>query len=91
MKASPTSPTDKETLFSAINTFRIGKTEQSFRRDIPPDYENKYIKLSRIDSANKKADNRLYKENNGALFMNRNPHLLPCTAGKHFVIIMVMI
>ena len=54
MKESPTSPIDKETLFSAINTFRIGKTEQSFRRDIPPDYENKYIKLSRIDSANKK-------------------------------------
>lgn len=47
-------PINKSTLFDAINAFRIGKTEQSYRRDTPPYYENEYIKLERIDSANKK-------------------------------------
>ena len=42
-----------ENLFNTINSFRVGKTRQSYRRDTPPYYENQYIKLIRIDSGNR--------------------------------------
>lgn len=41
-------------LIESINLFRAGQTEQSYRRDLPMTYDNEYITLARIDSANKK-------------------------------------
>lgn len=43
-----------ETLFDELESFRIGKTTQNWIRNNPPSFENKYIKLLRIDSSNKK-------------------------------------
>ena len=40
-------------IFEYINCFRTGYTEQHYRRDISPVYENEYLKLVRIDSSNK--------------------------------------
>ena len=40
-------------IFEYINCFRTGYTEQHYRRDISPVYENEYLKFVRIDSSNK--------------------------------------
>lgn len=39
-------------IFDEIDSFRTGETEQHYRQDISPAYENEYIKLIRIDSSN---------------------------------------
>ena len=44
---------DMENIFNEIDKHRAGGTEQHYRQDISPVYENDYIKLLRIDSSNK--------------------------------------
>lgn len=42
-----------EKIFEKIDSFRSGETDQHYRKDLSPVYENEYIKLVRIDSSNR--------------------------------------
>lgn len=56
-------------IFNEIDKLRAGGTEQHYRQDISPVYENDYIKLLRIDSSNKSGGAKVIRGSNGVLFL----------------------